>query len=199
MPLARRKALGPFEFVANSWMNISFIAWTRLSYPCVNGAAIKALGRWAVTIATSGASTATDREHELPMKSPRVVSAQDSIPTQQPPNSRQNESPTSADVLRSMPRRPISHSIKELQVALPRARRVVFKANVFRAISRLFVWLWGFLRFYSGNIFDSLRGRGSVQSRALRLRRAFSRAARRQLRIEFGFSSSNVRNWMTLC
>jgi ubiquinone biosynthesis protein len=107
------------------------------------------------------------------MKSPRVVSAQDSIPTQQPSDSQQNEPPTSADVVRPMPRRQVSHSIKELQVALPRARRVVFKANVFRAISRLFVWLWGFLWFYSGNILDSIRGRGGVQSRALRLRRAF--------------------------
>lgn len=107
------------------------------------------------------------------MKSPRVVSAQDSIPTQQPADSQQNEPPASTDVVRPMPRRQVSHSIKELQVALPRARRVVFKANVFRAISRLFVWLWGFLRFYSGNILDSVRGRGGVQSRALRLRRAF--------------------------
>ena len=74
-----------------------------------------------------------------------------------------------------MPRRQVSHALTEIEVALPRARRVTFKAGFFRAISRLFVWLWGFLRFYSGNIVDSLRGRGSVQSRAFRLRRAFER------------------------
>lgn len=108
------------------------------------------------------------------MKSPRVVRSQNSVPAQQPPDFEQNELPA-ADVVRPMPRRQVSHALTEITVALPRARRVTFKANVFRAISRLFVWLWGFLRFYSGNIFDSLRGRSSVQTRAARLRRAFER------------------------
>lgn len=110
------------------------------------------------------------------MKSPRVrvVNVQRAVPAQ-PAISQQDETPVSADVVRPMPRRQVSHSMMELQVALPRARRVTFKAGVLHSISRLFVWLWGFLRFYSGNTLDRLLGRGSVQSRALRLRRAFER------------------------
>jgi ubiquinone biosynthesis protein len=108
------------------------------------------------------------------MKSPRVVRTQNSVPAQQPSDSPQDDLPA-ADVVRPMPRRQVSHALTEIEVALPRARRVTFKAGVFRAISRLFVWLWGFLRFYSGNIVDRLWGRSSVQSRAARLRRAFER------------------------
>ena len=109
------------------------------------------------------------------MKSPRVVRSQASVPAEQPLDSQQDEPQASADVVRPMPRRQVSHALTEIEVALPRARRVTFKAGFFRAISRLFVWLWGFLRFYSGNIVDSLRGRSSVQTRAIRLRRAFER------------------------
>jgi ubiquinone biosynthesis protein len=109
------------------------------------------------------------------MKSPRVVRSPNSVPAQQPPDSEQDELPATTDVVRPMPRRQVSHALTEIEVALPRSRRVTFKANFFRAVSRLFVWLWGFLRFYSGNIVDGLRGRSSVQSRAVRLRRAFER------------------------
>jgi len=42
---------------------------------------------------------------------------------------------------------------------------------VMLTISRLLVWIWGFVRFYSGNLLDVLRGRASVQRRAVRLRR----------------------------
>ena len=55
------------------------------------------------------------------------------------------------DVIRPMTRRRLSHSMDSALVDLPRARRVVFKAGVIRPIGRLFVWLWGFLRFYFGN------------------------------------------------
>jgi ubiquinone biosynthesis protein len=109
------------------------------------------------------------------MKSPRVVRSQDSVPAEHPLDSQQDELQAAADVVRPMPRRQVSHALTEVEVALPRSRRVIFKANFFRAVSRLFVWLWGFLRFYSGNIVDTLQGRSSVQSRAVRLRRAFER------------------------
>lgn len=105
------------------------------------------------------------------MKSPRIVTVPRAVPA--PEADAQQDEPSSAVVVRPMPRRQVSHSISELQVALPRARRVVFRAGVLRTCSRLFVWLWGFLQFYSGNIFDGIRGRGGVQARAVRLRRAF--------------------------
>jgi ubiquinone biosynthesis protein len=106
------------------------------------------------------------------MKSPRIVTVPRAVPAPEA-DSQQDEPSSSVDIVRPMPRRQVSHSISELQVALPRARRVAFKAGVLRTSSRLFVWLWGFLRFYSGNIYDGIRGRGGVQARALRLRRAF--------------------------
>jgi len=94
-------------------------------------------------------------------------------------NSEQGEGPIGPDdtnVVRPMPRRPLSVSIDQLHVALPRARRVIFKAGIIRAISRLFVWLWCFICFYSGNARDVLLRRSSVQARAARLRRVFEGA-----------------------
>jgi ubiquinone biosynthesis protein len=76
-------------------------------------------------------------------------------------------------VVRPMPRRRFSHSAHSVSVALPRARRIRFKAGVMLTIARLFVWLWGFLRFYFGNLLDVLLRRASEQRRAVRLRRAF--------------------------
>jgi ubiquinone biosynthesis protein len=83
------------------------------------------------------------------------------------------ETPEPPNVVRPMPRRRASHSIQAVTVALPRARRVRFKAGVMLALGRLFVWLWGFIRFYFGNFADVLVGRSSVERRAVRLRRAF--------------------------
>ena len=90
---------------------------------------------------------------------------------------RQGEAPPDdTNVVRPMPRRPFTHSISDLRVALPRARRVTFKAGVIRATSRLFVWLWAFICFYSGNALDFLMRRSSIQARAARLRRVFEGA-----------------------
>ena len=88
------------------------------------------------------------------------------------------EVPTTSglDVIRPMTRRRLSHSMDRALVDLPRARRVVFKAGVIRPIGRLFVWLWGFLRFYFGNFHDVLLRRSSDQRRAVRLRRVFEDA-----------------------
>ena len=108
------------------------------------------------------------------MKSPRVVPIEDPV-AMQSEDLQQEETRTSADVVRPMPRRQVSHALSEVEVALPRARRVTFKAGFFRSVSRLFVWLWGFLRFYSGNIVDSLLRRSNIQTRAVRLRRTFER------------------------
>ncbi len=73
-----------------------------------------------------------------------------------------------------MSRRKISHAIDSAAVTLPRSRpQVTFKSGVVRTISRLFVWLGGFLRFYFGNLLDVLLRRDSVERRAIRLRRVF--------------------------
>jgi ubiquinone biosynthesis protein len=82
---------------------------------------------------------------------------------------------TYTNVVRPMPRRPITLSPAGLAVTLPRARRVAFKPGVLRPIGRLFFWLWGALQFYFGNMLDTVKGRATVQSRAVRLRRVFER------------------------
>jgi len=79
-------------------------------------------------------------------------------------------------VVRPMPRRKQLQLNGDLKVALPRARRVVFKASVLQTIGRLFYWLWGFIRFYAGNLGDVLMRRSSMQRRAERLRRTFEDA-----------------------
>jgi ubiquinone biosynthesis protein len=86
------------------------------------------------------------------------------------------EEAASSVVVRPMPRRKQLQLNGDVKVALPRARRVVFRANVFQAIGRLFYWLWGFVRFYAGNLGDVIMRRSSVQRRAERLRRTFEKA-----------------------
>jgi ubiquinone biosynthesis protein len=81
-----------------------------------------------------------------------------------------------AGVVRPMPRRKQLQLNGDLKVALPRARRVVFRASVLQTIGRLFYWLWGFIRFYAGNLADVLMRRSSLQRRAERLRRTFENA-----------------------
>jgi ubiquinone biosynthesis protein len=78
------------------------------------------------------------------------------------------------DIVRPLPRREISHAVDSAVVTLPRARPPVkFAPGVLRPIGRLFVWLWAFIRFYSGNLADRVSGRASVERRAARLRHVF--------------------------
>src|SRR4030081_164283 len=87
--------------------------------------------------------------------------------------------PTGSDdpnVVRPMPRRKITHSLASAPVVLPRVRRVVFKAGIIRPIFRLFAWMWAALQFFSGNLYDFILRRNSVQRRAARLRRVFEEA-----------------------
>jgi predicted unusual protein kinase regulating ubiquinone biosynthesis (AarF/ABC1/UbiB family) len=79
-------------------------------------------------------------------------------------------------VVRPMPRRKLSYSLDNVSVALPRARRVYFKAGIIRTILRLFVWLWSAARFVFGNAVDMLLRRDSEQRRAVRLRQIFEDA-----------------------
>ncbi len=75
-----------------------------------------------------------------------------------------------ADVVRPMPRRKITHAFDGANVVLPRVRSVFFKATIPHTIGRLFVWLWGIIRFYYGNNLDVLLRRDTIERRAVRLR-----------------------------
>ena len=77
------------------------------------------------------------------------------------------------NVLRSIPRRKPLHATGARHVTLPMARRVVFKPGIIHPTGRLLVWFWAGLRLLSGNIFDVLLGRASIQRRAARLREVF--------------------------
>jgi len=80
---------------------------------------------------------------------------------------------TTADVVRPMPRRKVSEYVVSPTVTLPMARYVSFKAGTIRPLLRLFVWLSGAIRFYSGTLLDVILRRDTVQRRAVRLRRVF--------------------------
>src|SRR3954451_19523065 len=66
-------------------------------------------------------------------------------------------------VLRPMPRRKPLHVIEASHATLPMPRRAVVKAGMFRPISRLWVWFGACVRFFSGNLWDYVMGRASVQ------------------------------------
>jgi ubiquinone biosynthesis protein len=79
----------------------------------------------------------------------------------------------SRQVVRPMSRRKPLHLIDASHVTLPMPRRVVFKAGIFRPIARLGVWFGAGVRFFSGNVWDYVKGRASIQRRAVRLREIF--------------------------
>ena len=84
--------------------------------------------------------------------------------------------PATDDVIRRLPRRKPVHVAGAANVNLPMARRVVFKPGIIRPFLRLLVWLWVGVRFFGGNGLDRLRGRASIQRRAVRLRELFESA-----------------------
>jgi predicted unusual protein kinase regulating ubiquinone biosynthesis (AarF/ABC1/UbiB family) len=77
-----------------------------------------------------------------------------------------------ADIIRTMPRRTPGQSFGE-DVIIPRARRVYFKAGLFRTASRLLVWLAAIVRFFFANLVDFVLLRNTIQRRASRLRNIF--------------------------
>lgn len=81
--------------------------------------------------------------------------------------------PHDPSVLHSMPRRKISDDMVSPTLTLPMARHVYFKAGIIRPLLRLFIWLWGAIRFYFGTLSDLLLRRDNIQRRAVRLRRVF--------------------------
>src|SRR5689334_21712771 len=95
----------------------------------------------------------------------RIYPAEEPIETASPEEFEALPEVISGDVVRPMPRRKQLQFNGDLKVALPRARRVVFKASVLQAIGRLLYWVWGFIKFYAGNFGDALLRRSSVQRR----------------------------------
>ncbi|HJP69958.1 MAG TPA: AarF/UbiB family protein [Sphingomicrobium sp.] len=61
-------------------------------------------------------------------------------------------------------------------MALPMARKIVFKPGIIRPIARIFVWIWVCIQFFGGNGLDRLRGTSTIQRRAARLRDIFERS-----------------------
>jgi predicted unusual protein kinase regulating ubiquinone biosynthesis (AarF/ABC1/UbiB family) len=83
---------------------------------------------------------------------------------------------TSGDVIESMPRRKPAHSVDVAHVTLPMAKRAVFKPGIVRPLLRIFVWFWLCVQYFGANAVDRLRGRASIQRRAVRLRELFESA-----------------------
>ena len=80
---------------------------------------------------------------------------------------------TGSEVLTSLPR-PKRLKVRENDDALPPQREVeVFKAGILRTCGRLFLWLFGGLRFAFGILWDAVRRRNARQNRAIRLRETF--------------------------
>ena len=83
------------------------------------------------------------------------------------------EKPQDHDVLGPMSRRRPAHVIDTSGLALPMARRIRIKPGVIRPLFRLSLWIWACISFFGGNAFDWVRGRASIERRAVRLRRIF--------------------------
>ncbi len=75
-----------------------------------------------------------------------------------------------------MQRRKRAYDASSAHVVLPMARRVVFRPGIILPVLRIFVWFWVCIRFFAGNGYERLRGRSSVQRRAVRLREIFEDA-----------------------
>jgi ubiquinone biosynthesis protein len=83
---------------------------------------------------------------------------------------------TETDVVGPMPRRRLAHTFDAAASTLPMARRTSFHPGIVQPALRLLVWLRVCLYFFGGNAIDFLRGRDSLQRRAVRLRRLFDAA-----------------------
>jgi ubiquinone biosynthesis protein len=83
---------------------------------------------------------------------------------------------TEADVLRSMPRRRLVYTFDPAASTLPMVRHLSFRPGIIQPALRLLVWLRVCIYFFGGNSIDFLRGRDSLQRRAIRLRRLFDAA-----------------------
>lgn len=77
-------------------------------------------------------------------------------------------------VIRPLPRPPRLGVSNDKDPALPpRRREQAFRAGFFRSLSRVFVWIYGALRFGVGVLWDKVCGRDSEKARAVRLRQTF--------------------------
>jgi ubiquinone biosynthesis protein len=70
----------------------------------------------------------------------------------------------------ALPRRKAVGAATDMNAAPPMAHSVSFGAGGFATTKRLFFWLFAFVRFFGGNLLDTLRGRSSSKRSAVRLR-----------------------------
>lgn len=73
-------------------------------------------------------------------------------------------------VIAPLPRRELLAQRTGAGGSPPRSRRISFEASSPRAMSRLVLWVWAGLRYFAGMVFDALRGKNSMERRAVRLR-----------------------------
>ena len=83
---------------------------------------------------------------------------------------------TEADVVRPMPRRPARAHLRRRRIDVADGPAPVVPPGIVQPALRLLVWLRVCLYFFGGNAIDFLRGRDSLQRRAVRLRRLFDAA-----------------------
>jgi ubiquinone biosynthesis protein len=76
-------------------------------------------------------------------------------------------------VIAALPRRKLIAKRNQGEKSPPRAKRVHFEANILNASWRLILWFWAGLRYFVGNFWDSIRGRNTMERRAVRLRLIF--------------------------
>jgi ubiquinone biosynthesis protein len=83
--------------------------------------------------------------------------------------------PEQPGIMASLPRRRFL-TAQAAETPPPKMRFITFQASYSRAFGRLFVWLAILISFAAGAVWDWLRGRGSAEGRAVRLRHLFEKA-----------------------
>lgn len=76
-------------------------------------------------------------------------------------------------VVAPLPRRKIEAKQGEPAGTPSKARKTVFRARIPQTIARLMLWIWAFIRYAAGTLFDIITFRNSIQRRAVRLRLIF--------------------------
>jgi ubiquinone biosynthesis protein len=75
-------------------------------------------------------------------------------------------------IVAPLPRRQIVKRADENQphATPPMAKVVTFEATFLLTVGRLFIWVFAAFKFFGGNFFDAVRGRNTLERRAVRLR-----------------------------
>lgn len=78
-------------------------------------------------------------------------------------------------IIAKLPRRELIQFDEATGAAPPMVKELAFRAGFFHAVGRLLVWLLGLTRFFGGTLWDSVKGRQSMERRAVRLREVLER------------------------